>query len=392
MPPLLEVWMSVTALALSLSLGGVAVAAPVDAGAVELSSESGPEAVLPVDLRRRVEGIINGTDATAEDYPMTGGMMMDVTLDISGYPEYRLSLFLCSSTLIAPDVVMLAAHCLSEDALTYGQGSATFHEIVWTRQADLTDYDGSRRNVDWPEDAIVAADWVAHEDFNIFRMQMGTAENADIALLFLDTPVTDVPFAYLPTPEEGAQIAEGAPATIVGWGQQTSTGANQAPPAGTYLLKKMGESTVGEVDEFEFQVGPSEDQPRKCHGDSGGPTFMTVEAESADLMRVVGVTSHAYDSTDCRSKGGVDTRVDAYLEWINDEMTKRCEDGTRVWCETPGIIPAPLPEPEPEVADLDGDEDEGSAKGCAVSPSAAPLLGGLVGLGLLLARRRTVRG
>ena len=86
--------MSVTALALSLSLGGVAVAAPVDAGAVELSSESGPEAVLPVDLRRRVEGIINGTDATADDYPMTGGMMMDVTLDISGYPEYRLSLFL----------------------------------------------------------------------------------------------------------------------------------------------------------------------------------------------------------------------------------------------------------------------------------------------------------
>ena len=373
---------------LPLALLSVASAAPADLSSLEADGASQPALEVPLDIREKVHGIINGTDATAADYPMAGAMLMDVTLSINGYPDYRLQTMLCSSTLIAPDVVMLASHCLDEDALTYGQGSAEFNEIVWSRQADLTDYDGSRRNLDWPEDAIAAWDWQKHEDFNIFRMSMGTAENYDIALLFLDTPVTDVPYAYLPTEEEAAQMVEGGAVTIVGWGQQTATSGNQAPPDGTYLLKKMGETTIGELDTYEFQVGPEESQPRKCHGDSGGPTFMNVEAETADLMRVIGVTSHSYDSTDCRSKGGVDTRVDAYLEWINDQMTQRCEDGSRVWCDVPGIIPAPLPEPE-EVADsVDGDSDEGSAKGCAVAGPGASALAAVLGLGLVSRRRR----
>jgi len=56
-------------------------------------------------------------------------------------------------------------------------------------------------------------------------------------------------------------------------------------------------------------------------------------------VRVIGVTSHAYDWTDCREKGGVDTRVDYYLDWIDDEMRTRCESDERVWCDEEGIIP-----------------------------------------------------
>ena len=51
-----------------------------------------------------------------------------------------------------------------------------------------------------------------------------------------------------------------------------------------------------------------------------------------------GVTSHAYDDSDCFETGGVDTRVDAFLDWIDDEMRLRCDDGTRAWCEVPGIV------------------------------------------------------
>ena len=52
----------------------------------------------------------------------------------------------------------------------------------------------------------------------------------------------------------------------------------------------------------------------------------------------IGVTSHAYDETDCFETGGVDTRVDYYLEWIENEMTSRCTAETRAWCDTPGIV------------------------------------------------------
>jgi len=35
----------------------------------------------------------------------------------------------------------------------------------------------------------------------------------------------------------------------------------------------------------------------------------------------------------------LDTRVDAWLDWIDGEMIKACDDQTRVWCDIPGIIP-----------------------------------------------------
>ena len=99
-----------------------------------------------------------------------------------------------------------------------------------------------------------------------------------------------------------------------------------------------------------------------------------------DGQRIVGVTSHAYDYSDCYVTGGVDTRVDHYLDWIDDEMRARCEDGTRVWCETDGIIT-----PQWLANQAGGEADE--AKGCGCAAAAAPTahwwlvgLAGLVGL------------
>lgn len=345
---------------------------------------SGPEAAP----------IINGAPATADDYPQAGAMILDADLDMGSYGSGSVRMFTCSSTLIAPDVVLLAAHCLDEVSYTYGYGTMEINEIQWTRQADLTDLDGtSRGKADWTEDGVVAWDWVKHEDFNLYQLSMGIAENYDIALLFLEEPVLDTPFAYIPTEEETDQLVEGMMVTVVGWGQQVaSESAYEAPEPGTYALKYMGEAPVGEVGEPEFQVGPSEDDVRKCHGDSGGPTFARIETDSTETLRVIGVTSHAYDRTDCDSKGGVDTRVMAYRGWIEAQMIERCEDGTRAWCETPGLPLPPVPEPEPEVVDdgekLDGEGDEKRACACATATprSAAPWALGL--LGLALARRR----
>jgi len=335
--------------------------------------------------------IINGEPATADEYPQAGAMIIDLDLTIDGYGTYSLRTFTCSSTLIAPDVVMLAAHCIDELSYTQGQGSMTINEIRWTRQADLEDWDGtSMRKADWPTDSVAATDWIENEDFNLRKMKVGIAENHDIALLFLDTPVLDTPFAYVPTTDEGDQLAEGAPVTIVGWGQQEATSYGEQPDAGTYALKYMGDTVVGEVGDAEFQVGPEESDARKCHGDSGGPTFIRVSTDSTETLRVVGVTSHSYDLTDCATKGGVDTRVMALRDWVDAEMTQRCEDGTRVWCDEPGL---PLP-PEP-VADLDDtgapDSGEGKGRACACSSASAsttaPWALGLLGLATLRRRR-----
>jgi uncharacterized protein (TIGR03382 family) len=91
-------------------------------------------------------------------------------------------------------------------------------------------------------------------------------------------------------------------------------------------------------------------------------------------MRLIGVTSRSADFTLCAEKGGYDTRVDAYLDWIDDEMRAACEDGTRVWCEEPGILPASWAE---------GEQGKG---GCNSAPGV--LLAGLFSLGFARRRRR----
>ena len=58
-----------------------------------------------------------------------------------------------------------------------------------------------------------------------------------------------------------------------------------------------------------MQIGSGSETSRKCHGDSGGPTYMDVTTTSDVKQRVIGVTSHAYDESDC-AKGGIDTRID----------------------------------------------------------------------------------
>ncbi|MCB9741801.1 MAG: trypsin-like serine protease [Alphaproteobacteria bacterium] len=334
--------------------------------------------------------IINGEAASSDDYPMAGGMILDATLDFGSWGSQQFRGFVCSSTLIAPDVVLLASHCLDEAAFTYGYGTMEDVVVHWTRQADLTDQDG-QSIAPYPDDAVEAWDWVTHPNFDIYSLQAGLATNYDVALLFLDTPVLDVPHAYLPTPEEGALLQEGMDLAVVGWGQQVATGPMESPEPGTYAIKMQGMSHLSILAEGEFKVGEESEDVRKCHGDSGGPSFAWFPDDTlAESMRVVGVTSHAYDDSDCNRTGGVDTRVDAYLDWIDAELRARCEDGTRAWCEEPGIVPVPLAEveePEPEVEESD---EKARLLGCSSAPGApAPW-----GLGLLLfgavalARRR----
>jgi hypothetical protein len=145
----------------------------------------------------------------------------------------------------------------------------------------------------------------------------------------------------------------------------------------------MGEAPISAVGEHELHIGAAEEDTRKCHGDSGGPTFLEVQTESPVTSRLIGVTSHAFDSTDCFETGGVDTRIDPYLDWIEAEMVSRCEDGTRAWCEVFGIVSPPEPElaedPEPEVP---------AGCGCAQSPSPVGLAWLIPLLGLALSARR----
>jgi len=332
--------------------------------------------------------IINGEEATKDDWPMAGGMLLTGSINFNGQ-NLDQSTMLCSSTLIAPDVVMLAAHCLELDALTMQLGVEIDNpEFHWTRKRNLTAYQLGAPASDLPADVRNVVGTASHPDFSLLGVQLGLSENFDVALMFLDEPVLDVPLGYLPQADTTeVELEVGEPLVVVGWGMQSNVPQGQQPPPNSFGLKMMGISMVAEKSPYEFKVGEAESDVRKCNGDSGGPSFLEVDTDSTDPWRVVGITSHSYDLTNCAVTGGVDTRVSRYLEWIDQEMRAACADGTRTWCEIEGIIPPPAAdgtfawEPAPI-------EEEETRKACGCSSTAAGTAGWM-GLGLLaLIRRR----
>jgi hypothetical protein len=332
------------------------------------------------------EAIINGRSCTEAEYPTAVAVITDAAITMEQFGTQEVIQISCTGTLIAPDVVLTAAHCLDPTLLTMGFGEVDRASYRVSSDADLSSLAGESATL--PPSAIEAAEFIANPNFDINTMNSvsGPGDFSDIGLIFLSKPM-DITPAVLISREEVSQLVAGAAVGIAGWGQQSAEQQSmwEPPEPGSIGVKICAESTINEIGEMEMQIGSDPNSSRKCHGDSGGPTYLDVETISETKRRVVGITSHAYDESDCQ-KGGVDTRVDVWLAWIDEKMTAGCTAGTRVWCEVPGIIPASYYDtPVDEGGDENGDEEKG---GCTQTGVPAPLLFLLLGLGSLVLRRQ----
>lgn len=341
------------------------------------------------------QSIIGGEMAEPGEHPAAGFLWM---LSDSGLVSG------CSASLIAPDVVLTAAHCVEDlgpITVTLAFTNAVTAIDAFTRFSPPFELRPETR---------VGRDFVAHPDFGFSSaIGGGLARVNDIALVFLDAAFTDVLPARLPPGPEFMDLE--TPVTIVGYGLREP---NQQ--IGIREAKQFtAETRITELGPWEMRVGRTSPDapfiPQKCHGDSGGPSFVSVPGEAP---YVVGVTSRAYDPGDNCASGGVDTRVEAYLSWIEAEMEAACLEGRRPgapeeacgtsespdagFVEDLGSVDASAD--DAGVSDL-GDQDggvlpfrpvDGQGEGCSAGLRADGGLSGLIiGLGLVFARRRARR-
>lgn len=254
--------------------------------------------------------IVGGTTAIPGDYPFYvkwGG---------------------CGASLVAPDVILCAAHCA---------GQSSFVKAYVGRSSNFGSNTGFERSIDAK---------VVHPDYGRFD-----DINYDYMLMKLDRPVFDIDPIVLNdnpnVPETNQEL------TVIGLGTTSSGGGtpqnllqvnvNYIPTnvCNSYQYGYRGD--VKDATMFCAGTGGGKDS---CQGDSGGPIFTRNTADGSFTQH--GIVSWGIGCAE-RLYPGVYARISGEIDWI---QTKICEltDENVSFCPGGGPPPPPPPVPTPTMA------------------------------------------
>jgi secreted trypsin-like serine protease len=285
----------------------------------------------------RGQAIIGGQTANPADYPTVVALE-----DTPGN-------WFCTGTLIAPQWVLTAAHCVAD-------GPTTGLHVRFD-DPDVNSAAGGK--------VVAVAEVHAHTGFD------WELWDNDVALLELMEPVTD----RTPTAIHRDPVTPGTAVLDVGYGVADNN------DGGGGLLRKVDKVTADcagandpGVSGANLLCMDASDGRGSCFGDSGGPTFATINGNKV----VVGITSGGTGEL-CGAGWDLYTSVHAELDFIDTTMNA---------APPPPPDPDPNPNPDPPPPDPNGggnkDDDGG---GCSTGRGNGLVLG--LGLAMFFVRRRT---
>jgi len=238
--------------------------------------------------RAATQAIIAGEASEPSEFRATG---MVVVLDRAR----------CTGTLIAPDVVLTAGHCL--DKPKYG-------DFGFTLDSDATD------GID---NIVHASVYHQHPSFDDGAEEfIDLSVRNDIGVLLLDEPILGVTPEQIEQPEDEVRVEPGVELSLCGYGRLVW----HTP---VLPIKRDAQVFIDRSESNEFLTTAVDPQP--CSGDSGGPLF----AETPNGRRLVGVVSRAFGRSLMCDTGAIITRIKPYDDWIylasHDHNTGGCSAG-----------------------------------------------------------------
>lgn len=240
--------------------------------------------------------IVGGTQASVGEYPWA--VLLSGTSSPSG--------FFCGGSLIAEKWVLTAAHCVvDESAGNLYAFAGEYNKLTYDITAN-------------PIDKIIV-----HPNYD------AVSSDNDLALLRLTYPETSIIPLNIITPAVASSLEAGvddslADVTVIGWGD------TEDPVSPTYpsILREVNlpyvSNTVcnssvalnGQVNANMMCAGAAAGGIDSCQGDSGGPLVF----QDAGIWYQAGIVSWGYGCAE-PNKYGVYTRVENYIDWIEQTQT-----------------------------------------------------------------------
>ena len=275
-------------------------------GSAKLGRNSAFKAQLEKKIKMAAQVKVDNTTIAkgVEHGRIVGG----VEVDPPGKYPYMAHNYYCGASLIAPNVLLSAAHC----AGLFGYVEIGLHDLG----SYTEDYE-----------YFTIAEEVPHPNFNEFTLDY------DYMLMRLNGVSSATPVEL----DNGeVSLDSGMDAVVMGWGT-TSYGGSTSDvllevEVDLYSQSECQAAYNGETI-TERMVCAARDGKDSCQGDSGGPIIDKVSGKQ------IGVVSWGYGCAD-ESYPGVYAKVQDQIDWINGYIDQ--------WEDAPTISPAPTPDPNCE--------------------------------------------
>lgn len=249
--------------------------------------DEGPDPTAPIADNGTFQGVVGGTETGYESYRGVVGLFYMVTA-ASGA--------LCTATVIAPQVLLTAGHCVYYP----GDGIDAVAEPTKIQVLGGADLMAMAGKVFYPEPEQI----VAHPDWD--GVISSSMDYVDLAMIKLSEPITTTETYRVRKVDD---VSPGDDGVIVGYGLSSSSDQNSAG------VHRMGNTSVLNVLYHYLNLGG---ESGTCQGDSGGPFFAKVGDDG--YWYVTGVTSLGLSSECTATSGSVDENVAQQWDWINETM------------------------------------------------------------------------
>jgi secreted trypsin-like serine protease len=207
----------------------------------------------------------------------------------------------CSGTVVAPDLVLTAAHCVENPE------TGTFYKSPGYVVVTGTVEPFSRKTQASTVSRVIV--------YPGFTRSTGTG---DVALLVLSKPSTAPPVSLITTPSDAGILQAGTEAMIAGWGRTSYTNLSSVKRL------RWANTVVQSVEWCGLNASPFDDQDQLCaisdsttvcYGDSGGP--LLAESPSRTEEVEIGVISRN-EGGECSPRNPtVFTRADVIASWVD---------------------------------------------------------------------------